>query len=167
MAGIKDITGRVFGKLTVVSLLPARTSGGGTQWRCRCSCGNWSPCVRSGNLNNGHTTSCGCEQKRAAGKAKFKHGLARKSGNSHYTRWHNIRQRTCRQNHPAYHNYGGRGIKMYPGWFNNFIYFKKWLDDNLGPCPDGFTLDRIDVDGHYCPSNLRWATRKQQARNKR
>lgn len=168
MAGkVKDLTGQTFGKLTVVSLLPTRTKFRKTQWRCRCACGGWAPCVIGGHLKSGNTTSCGCEQKRLAAKQFRTHGLSLQTGNAHYTRWRNIKQRTGNPNAPNYPHYGGRGIKMYPGWFNDFIAFKTWLDENLGPCPEGFSLDRIDNDGNYEPNNLRWASAKQQNSNQR
>lgn len=173
MSRIKDLTGQTFGKLTVVSLLPARTKGGKAQWRCRCACGNWAPCVRGDSLTSGDTTSCGCERKRSAreiGKASRTHGLSNQAGNAHYERWRSIKQRTGNPNAPDYHNYGGRGIKLHHTWAEagvGFSRFKWYLDTVLGPCPEGYTLDRIDNDGNYCPGNLRWATAKQQKRNQR
>jgi len=170
MSRIKDLTGQTFGKLTVVSLLPNRASNRKTQWRCRCSCGNWAPCVQGGHLKSGNTTSCGCEQKRRAGeagKANRTHGLSGQTGNAHYRRWASIKQRTGNPNARNYPNYGGRGIRLHEPWVKDFISFKTWLDDNLGPCPEGFSLDRINNDGNYEPSNLRWASAKQQKENQR
>ena len=164
MANIKDITGQVFGKLTVVSLLPARTKskGGHAQWRCRCACGNWVPHVDGTSLRRGKTKSCGCHKI----ESSIKHGC-RKGGHKgeHYNRWSSIKQRTSNPKNKNWSRYGGRGIEMHEPWFDSFILFKKWLDDNLGPCPEGCTLDRIDNDGNYEPNNLRWATAEQQRRN--
>ena len=172
MSKIKDLTGQTFGKLTAVSLLPTRSKDGKALWRCRCSCGNWAPAVVGNNLTRptGGTKSCGCERREAASKlgaAGRTHGLAHKSGNAHYQRWASIKQRTGNPKLANYKHYGGRGIKMYPAWFNSFIFFKAWLDENLGPCPEGYSLDRIDNDGNYEPDNLRWASAKQQTNNRR
>lgn len=170
MRKVRDLTGQTFGKLTVVSLLPTRTKSKHTQWRCRCACGGWSPCVTSSNLKTGNTASCGCDQKRRAsevGRANRTHGLTGQTGNAHYSRWKSVKARTGNSNHKSYQNYGGRGIKLHDPWVEDFISFKTWLDENLGPCPDGHSLDRIDNDGNYEPNNLRWATQSQQERNKR
>ena len=125
------------------------------------------PLFRGSHLRSGNTASCGCYHKKRVSETSKTHGLTGKTGNSHYTRWMNIKARTANPNNSNYQNYGERGIKMYPAWFNNFILFKTWLDENLGPCPDGYSLDRIDNDGHYCPSNLRWASAKTQNNNQR
>ena len=167
MPRLKDLTGQTFGQLTVVSLLPNRNKHGKALFRCRCSCWGWSPAVVGADLTSGRTKSCGCEMRRAAVERSTTHGLSLKSGNAHYVRWANIKQRTSNSRNPKHKDYGGRGIKMYPAWFNNFIFFKEWLDDNLGPCPEGFSLDRIDNDGHYEPNNIRWASAKQQINNRR
>ncbi len=167
---IKDLTGQTFGRLTVVGLLPERTKTGQTQWRCRCSCGGWVLCVIGGNLTSGNTTSCGCRKSEVAvenGRTQLTHGMTKKTGNWHYKRWDSMKQRTGNRNAPNYKDYGERGVKVYPGWFNNFVAFKAWLDENLGPCPEGSSLDRIDANGHYCPGNIRWATNKQQRGNRR
>ena len=164
---IKDLTNQKFGRLTVVDLLPTRAKNGSKLWRCRCECGAWVPRVIGHHLTDGSTNSCGCLRSEKAAERKITHGLSGKVGNSHYSRWQNIKQRTSNANNHNYACYGARGIKMYPAWFNNFALFKAWLDENLGPCPEGYSLDRIDVDGCYCPNNLRWATAKQQINNRR
>lgn len=84
-----------------------------------------------------------------------------------YKTWSNIRQRCLKPTNPSYPHYGGRGIKMHSDWENNAKPFIAWLEDNLGPKPEGFTLDRIDVDGDYVPGNLRWADWKTQRSNQR
>ena len=84
-----------------------------------------------------------------------------------WTRWWQIKQRCFNSNNASYHNYGGRGITMLPEWAENFRAFDGWLNENLGSCPEGYTLDRIDNGGNYEPSNLRWATPSQQSRNSR
>ena len=159
-----EMINKTFGMLTVVSELPERTKHGEVRYRARCACGEWSPAVVGKSLRRGLTRSCGCGSRKGP---PAKHGFANQSGNSHYSRWKNMKRRTSSPQAISYENYGGRGIKMYPGWFNNFIFFKNWLDENLGPCPEGHSLDRIDNDGHYCPGNLRWASRSVQSLNRR
>ena len=170
MGTIKDLTGQTFGRLTVVNLLQERTKDRKTQWRCRCSCGGWAPCVTGNDLTRGHTKSCGClnsEKVSNRNRSRVVHGVSRRSGNDHYSRWAGIKQRTGNPNHDNYHNYGGRGITFHEPWAKDFATFKAWLDENLGPCPEGFSLDRIDNDGNYEPGNLRWASRKDQYLNQR
>ncbi len=166
---IKDISGQTFGRLTVVSLPPVKLKGEKYQWRCRCSCGGWT-FVRIDRLNSGHTKSCGCIKKEriaAVGRRRKVHGLSRRFGNSHYRRWEGIKQRTGNPRSRDYAGYGGRGIGFHKPWADSFILFKSWLDDNLGPCPDGHSLDRIDNNGNYEPNNLRWASALTQTRNRR
>lgn len=155
-----NMIGKTYGQLTVVSELPTRLKGG-IAYRCRCSCGNWSPAVLGSNMRSGLTTTCGSYEHRK------KHGLSDQKGNSHYRRWEGIRWRTTNKNAPCYKHYGGRGIKMHQPWYDSFVAFKDWLYDNLGPCPDGYSLDRIDNNGNYEPDNLRWASSSTQNRNKR
>ena len=170
MPRLKDLTGRSFGRLVVVSLLPARSKSGNTQWRCRCACGNWNPCVTGSALLNGSIVSCGCYGRQESGRRLIgnrlglKHG---KSGTSNYHRWENMKARTSKPSHPSYHHYGGRGIKMHDLWFNSFTEFDTWIAENLGDCPDGYSIDRIDVDGNYEPSNVRWADARTQTENRR
>jgi len=173
MPALRDLMGQTFGRITVVSLLPERSKNGKTQWRCRCSCGEWAPCVIGTDLTTGNTRSCGCLQKEVATRSLVKqttHGLSGKSGNSHYTRWVGIKQRTTNPNAANYHNYGGRGIFMHHTWIEagkGFERFKWYLDTVLGPCPEGMSLDRKDNDQGYEPGNLQWATQSQQLGNRR
>ena len=177
MSRVKDLTGKQFGRLMAIGMYHERASKGGVIWSCLCECGVGIN-VRSSSLVCGYTRSCGClllENRGKLGKNNIKaaqaacitHGLSDRTGNFHYTRWQNIKQRTGNPNAPNYHNYGGRGISFYPAWRDSFVAFKAWLDENLGPCPKGYTLDRIDNDGNYEPGNLRWASRKQQRINQR
>jgi hypothetical protein len=78
-----------------------------------------------------------------------------------------MKQRCLNPNDPAYFKYGGRGIKMYKPWQEDYFVFEKWILDNLGPRPEGMSLDRIDNDGNYEPGNVRWADFKTQAFNRR
>jgi hypothetical protein len=90
--------------------------------------------------------------------------------------WFGILNRTMEPRHHTYHDYGGRGITIYPGWLgtakgiysrDGFFRFEEWMLSNLGPRPDGMTLDRIDNDGNYEPGNLKWSTYVEQTANSR
>jgi len=84
-----------------------------------------------------------------------------------YSKWSSIKQRCYNLKNKDYKNYGGRGIKMYSDWINNFESFRLYIEINIGKKEEGYTLDRIDNNGNYEPGNLRWASCKQQTRNRR
>lgn len=84
-----------------------------------------------------------------------------------YKTWGMIHQRCYNPKHTSYDNYGGRGIKMCDEWKDSFVAFSNYVEKELGPRPDGYTLDRIDVDGNYAPGNIRWADHSTQMHNRR
>lgn len=162
---IVDITGRRFGRLTVLQLdhKEVRSEGRGSRifWCCLCDCGE-EAVVSGDKLKGGHSQSCGCLREDVLWQTFIKHGHAL-AANRHtsYICWANMRQRCENPKHPKYPHYGGRGITVCERWRDYQNFFA-----DVGGRPPGMSLDRIDVNGHYEPGNVRWATAYEQANNK-
>ena len=141
------------------------------KWICRCSCGTIKSIVPYKVLS-GNTTSCGCTKRDRIieynNTEKVKHGYARGGHggkkNRLYTIWSGMKARCSNENLHDYPNYGGRGIKVCNEWANSFETFKDWANEN--GYREDLSLDRIDVNGNYCPENCKWATMYEQQRNR-
>lgn len=156
-----DLTGRRFGRLTVIERDTSRK--GRAHWFCKCDCGNVVS-VYSFNLRNGTTKSCGCLRIEKLVERHITHGL---SGAKIHRVWEHIKGRCLNPNDKHYSYYGGRGISIEPSWINDFQAFYDYVSKLEHFGEDGYSLDRIDNDGNYEPGNLRFATMKEQCRNRR
>ena len=156
---IKDITGQRFGRLTVIENV-GRDKHRQVIWRCKCDCGK-ETIIRGYSLRSGNTQSCGCLQDEVREKTHRTHGGVR---TRLYTIWGGMKTRCLSPNEPCYQYYGGRGIKVCNEWLS-FDAFREWALSH--GYRDDLTLDRINVDGNYEPSNCRWLTIQEQQSNKR
>lgn len=154
MYNLVDLTGKTFGELYVIGR--TQKKGMPVYWDCRCSCGKIKS-VAAKHLKSGATKSCGCKQHE---HSHLIHGM---TGTKLYkTRLHMI-YRCENPKDKRYKNYGGRGIKVCKEWRNSFVAFRDWAFAN--GYKEGLSIDRIDVNGDYEPSNCRWITMAEQAGN--
>lgn len=166
-----DLTGYKFGKLTVIKKSPKKTMSGSV-WTCKCECGNVIDIARCG-LVSGHTKTCGCSRADffRNNNPTLKHGATKRGRKRErlYRVWCGMRERCSNPHHNRYKYYGARGITVCREW-DDYSVFRSWAMANgydpearRGDC----TIDRIDVNGSYCPDNCRWVDNDTQAKNKR
>lgn len=158
MSKLVDLIGRTYGRLTVISR--DGDMYGKVAWVCKCQCGAELR-VSGADLKSGNKSSCGCLKIEVTRLKNYSHGLA---NSAEYKTWRRMKERCYNRNAINYSDYGGRGITVCQRWRESF---KDFYND-MGPRPGPkYSIERKNVNAGYSKGNCRWATRKEQDRNKR
>lgn len=169
MAKFEDLTGEQFGRLKVISFAGYKPRNDGRRsgyWNCLCQCGK-EDVVLTANLKSGKVKSCGCLRDERSKEVHTVHGFRKRNEKTSrlYRIWNCMKNRCANNNHNDYKLYGERGISVCEEWEHDFSNFYNWSIEN--GYKDNLSIDRIDVNGNYEPSNCKWSTAKEQSRNKR
>lgn len=154
MPAFLDITGKTFNYLKVIRL-EERKGLGKTMWVCKCVCGK--TVIASGkNLKTGHRKSCGCKRR----PVSWRHGYV---GRREYSAWKAMKRRCYSKNYRSYRFYGAKGIEVCKRWLADFKNFIK----DVGDCPVGYELGRIDPRKNYSPKNVRWLSKTENRKRQK
>lgn len=159
MPNFIDISGKKFNRLTAICF--DHRSGKDYYWKFKCDCGK-EKIIRKNSVMSGKVVSCGCYHNEVTSFINRTHHM---KGTRLYHCWDSMKQRCYNKNSSAYKYYGQRGISVCKEWKDRFESFMEWSLKN--GYKDNLSIDRINVNGNYCPENCKWSTAKEQVRNRR